>query len=358
MIRSTSYLRSLPTAALLLLGACSASDMTLMTGVAPDDLAMAAKGTSAGITATRLPSLGKGSTEAFDVNDNGVIVGTSKDATGVSRPVRWTKIGGSWAITAFTGAGVAEAINVYGVAAGHGDSRALAWRADGSQVDLGPGRASGINKHGVIIGVSNAPSQGPAAWWPEGSGWSGPLMLPKLPGGGWAEAFGISDNNVAVGHAFDAAGEERAVRWTYDSATGRWSEPTVLFGLNGNTATGINANGSIVGSSPPCTDVLVCNWNAAVWEALTATTQRRLIPGLDGGRSIGMDIDDTGAIVGTSGISTRPFWAPSGATKAQELAPPKGLSGGRANGMNNTGMMVGGSFSGSTISAVVWTRSS
>lgn len=344
----------LPAATLLLLGACSAADTLGTTGVPADDASLYAVSGSTMITATRLPGLSKATSEAFDVNDNGVIAGSSKDASGAFRPVRWTKSGTTWTVSALQGNGVAEAVNLDGVAAGRGDRLALAWLANGSRIVLDSGQARDINKHNIIVGRKSGSPAGAAAWMPNSNGGWTVHLLPSPPGGGTSEALGINDSNVAVGEAFDAMGRGIAVMWTYDSATGQWSVPTVLTGGNGSVAADINASGMVVGSSPPCNDALNCNWNATVWES---PYFRRLIPGFDGGRAVGQGIDDTGAIVGTSGTSsTRAFWAPAGATSGQELRPPKGLLGGRANGMNNKGVVVGGGLSGSTIYAVVWTR--
>lgn len=356
MPATLAYRWFLPTTILVLLGACSAADTANTTGVAPSEPSLAVTGSSTVINAARLPGLSKRTSEAFDVNDNGVVVGSSQDASGAFRPVRWTKSGTSWVITALQGNGVADAINVDGIVAGRGDRRALAWLASGSRFDLGPGQARDINRNKIVVGLTTGSPGGAAAWMPNPQGgWYPAQLLPGPPGGLSSEAFGINDNNVAVGEATDATGQGVAVTWTYDSVTGQWSDPTVLNGGNGSVAADINVSGLVVGSSPPCSDAMSCNWNAAVWESPNA---RRLIPGLDGGRAVGEDIDDSGAIVGASGINDkRAFWAPSGFAVGQELKAPKGLSGGRANGMNNRGVMVGGGFSGSTIHAVVWTRS-
>ena len=66
---------------------------------------------------TTLPTLG-GSSGAYAVNDNGVVVGYSS-ASGVTFPVKWEQVGGAWQVTKLqTASGSARDVNEGGAAVG------------------------------------------------------------------------------------------------------------------------------------------------------------------------------------------------------------------------------------------------
>jgi probable HAF family extracellular repeat protein len=70
------------------------------------------------------------------------------------------------------------------------------------------------------------------------------IWLGTLPGGFWSDAYGVSaDGSVVVGYAQNAAGQERAFRWT---AAGGMQDLGTLPGGGWSKAYGVSADGSVV----------------------------------------------------------------------------------------------------------------
>jgi probable HAF family extracellular repeat protein len=77
------------------------------------------------------------------------------------------------------------------------------------------------------------------------AGWSQSLTwLGTLPGIDWSVAHGVSaDGAVVVGWSYNAAGQERAFRWT---ASGGMQDPGTLPGYDRSCAHDVSADGSVV----------------------------------------------------------------------------------------------------------------
>lgn len=158
---------------------------------------------------------GHGSGVAFDVNDDGSIVGLSPSLTFPQRAVVWTGSPGNYVMETLPPEGVAEsyalAINDRGVIAGflgddvfgQGDRVAVVWTPtdSGWRIDsLGSDDAVALNDAGVVVGEVSESRQ--EAWfWTEVGG--------RVSLGPWA-AGDINNRNEVIG----IDGRFRAVLWT------------------------------------------------------------------------------------------------------------------------------------------------
>lgn len=339
----------------------------------PDDLGPLAAKPSAGpsITVTVLPSLG-GAARALEINDGGTIVGLSIDAAGAGNAVKWTFQSGAWTITQLPDglSGSAVAINGAGDIVGQRGSnpvRAVLWPAgDGSEVlgcpeDLGPDAALAINSGGTVAGYRVDESEDPSlpslstavVWRPDGCRED----LPALAAGQLAQATAIDDAGNVFGYARDAAGNQRAVRWSFNGTS--WTAPEELKDGLHAAAQGSNSGGDIVGSAclgtPP-----ECQTHAMFWPS-PGTVTRTDLGTLGGQTSVAFDVNSAQEVVGWSFTrnSTSGFiW--SVATGMRALSPARGDRRSEAHGVNNVqgdgSTQVVGQSSGhpSSPRAVVW----
>jgi probable HAF family extracellular repeat protein len=199
---------------------------------------------------TRLPGDSTGS--ARGVNDTGVIVGS----TGyyVQSPVRWESASTQpTRLATLPGGrddGVAYDVNndgtVVGYSQGSGAIRhAVVWDAAGvvRALDTPPGHrdcfALKINDSGLIVGYCTIGSGSAAVRW-DVTGAAAVLPAFGTPEAG---ATGVSDAGLIVGYALDVDGRTRAVRW---GAYGTVTRLATLGGLHG-VAMDIDNTGTIVG---------------------------------------------------------------------------------------------------------------
>lgn len=224
------------------------------------------------IEQSQLPTLGGSSGDAYEVNDQGVIVGTatdrSADRNGTRYPVRWDFVGGKWTITRLAAVAskdaVARDVNNSNWIVGFSEGRAKVWLPGGSTVDLGPGCAMGINSAGTVIGVLvTSDGQQGVVWTRNGSGWNAPQILPKslLPASfgawpvcGYEQLKDINDSGTIVG-VTPALGDQPTA-WVPATSVGPWGEPVFPAGgpagayVNGGARV-INESGVIVATTQP-----------------------------------------------------------------------------------------------------------
>jgi probable HAF family extracellular repeat protein len=163
---------------------------------------------------------------ANGINDRGVIVGWSNDATFLQQAVRWSPAGAIAALTRLPGSILSEAtaINerneIVGVSFDGVASHAVFWRASGAPRDLGtlPGgdfsRANGINRFGDVVGVStNTAGELRAVVWRRNT--FAIHDLGTLPGRTMSQATGINRREEIVGSSGSLTGPlTRATCWS------------------------------------------------------------------------------------------------------------------------------------------------
>jgi probable HAF family extracellular repeat protein len=210
--------------------------------------------------------------------DGSVVVGEAGTAPGQSRTFLWRVFFGrafSWRAFLWTEAGGMQDLGTlpggdcsqaFGVSAdgsvvvgealivAAGQDRAFPWQnrafrwQNGVMQDLGTlggdeSEASAVSADGsVVVGwATNAAGQDRAFRWTVSGGMQD---LGTLPGGGESQAFGVSaDGSVVVGWALTAAGYGRAFRWT---EAGGMQDLGTLPGSDLSWAMGVSADGSVV----------------------------------------------------------------------------------------------------------------
>lgn len=237
---------------------------------------------------TVLGTLGGSSSIAYDINENGVIVGTSYDASGAPR--------------------------------------AFIYAPSGEMVDLGTPPScvalpcteivpTAINNLGEVVGYGR-PGGGSslAFYWNPVDGF---IEIGTL-GGSYSQATDINDSGEVVGSAANYFGHGRAFRWTRSEGI---RDLGLLPGCCYTAANGINNAGQIVGISAG---------QAVVWSVTGEITA------LVGGEA--HDLNESGQIVGTTaGVAF--IWSPTDGFKYLGTTP--GGTWTEGYGISEAGHVVG-----------------
>lgn len=275
---------------------------------------------SAGVI-EELPLLTGGSdASAASINTAGVIVGTCRDTGGVSRAVKWEKIGGAWTIVDLgtldvnnAGLGVATRINDNGVIVGYatvsspGPYRACVW-SGAVKMDLGTlnyagnlaySQALGINSAGEVTGYAYAVLQGPEHGMVHNGDRSEDITPPERFG--LAQWHNINDGGTMIGYVSGPVATSGAFR----PATHIRGEGTTLLPLIDELPEGyaydINNGGVSVGTNFQLNPVPEPNVFKAFKNERGATDDLNLITtGLPGIMTEARDVSDTGFIIGTA----------------------------------------------------------
>lgn len=223
------------------------------------------------------------------VGDSDVVAARLTDGAGnpvFLRPVQWSS--SAPAVAAVTSNG-----QIFGIAPGSATITATSGGVAGTfqlvvsnrvsfsaqPIGDGAGMATAINHFGVAVGSIAVQSGGAHAFrWDAGSG---ATDLGILPGDTGSIATAINDSGVIVGQSIARDGSTRAFVWT--RARGMSS----IQGMD--AAYSVNENGLVVGDSES---------HAVIWDSKSGVTT---LPPLAGeGRSIGLGVNDAGEVVGTS----------------------------------------------------------
>jgi len=222
--------------------------------------------------------------------DGTTIVGTSRNASGQDRAVRWTTagiedLGTLGGVRATATAVSADGSYIVGWALNSSNAtRAFRWSASAGMQDLGTlgGTASlayGVSADGaVVVGTSNLP-QG----WQRAFLWSaatGTMLNLNTLGGTRSGAAAVSaDGQVVVGSSYqDNIQTNRAYQWT--ASQGIQALPS-LPGFLGSDALAVSCDGSIIVGSvyPPGEEPVAVRWTASGVENLNLTYASLLASG-------------------------------------------------------------------------------
>jgi probable HAF family extracellular repeat protein len=282
-------------------------------------------------TGTHVINLGVPGT-AYDINDAGVVAGTTQPSGAKPRGFVWTP--------ASPGAttGTLQTLPALSV-------------RDSSL-------AYGINANGQVVGTSRNPigRERATLWTPDGSGGYHARDLGVIAYNGlhsWGA--GISNAGHVTGHAHNAARALRAFLWTPASPGDTAGTMQDLGTLGGTRSYGraVNSSGWVVGESYTADGYI----RAFLWTPGTGMIS--LLPG--SAYSTAAAINEAGQIVGTNGA--RAFlWTPSapGATTGTvrdlgTLPTYQGTSS-AGRGLNEQGMVVGTAKLGTHDLGMIWTE--
>ena len=262
---------------------------------------------------------------------------------------------------------VATAINESGLIVGSslnasGQRRAVLW-GFGGPIDLGSmsggwSRANDINDAGLVVGTDDIENHGPNERGflvsPQGGVWyqdldfdgNNDLMvgLPTL-GGVRSGGKGINNSGLAVGYADPSGGSEVAAQW--DTTV----PPLTAVQLTGGSIAGdVNDSGLVVGGRP--------NSPACVWDD---PSTRRDLPVLAGGNSFAHGVNNNDVVVGfgpnAGGQRRAQLWMPDLAGDYLTATDLPSLSGdwSEAYNVNDAGYVVGESrVAGGDHHAFIW----
>lgn len=242
---------------------------------------------TAGTGMVGLPNLaGRNFAVANDVNDAGLVVGTSSTTSFGSSPlpVMWNN-GSVTALTLPAGFTV--------------------------------GQANSVNAAGVIAGAVGSGIAQRAALFVGGVG---SLITATTANGSFMTvAFGINDAGLVVGSGVDPNNAAVNVGMVYDSVTGVMSTVGALPGANGALNFGVSNSGYVVGSS-------MLNQGSGqpfVWSAAGGISAIGLPPATSQASARG--VNDRGWVVGTAGGAFAvPFLHADGSTYALQSLLPAG----------------------------------
>ncbi|GIG87865.1 DUF3466 family protein [Plantactinospora endophytica] len=250
------------------------------------------------------------SSQAMDINDAGVVVGTTH-VNYTDPPHAFVHRDGAMAdLGTGYGAGsgsVAEGVNDVGVVVGRryeaqgAPYRGVVWR-DGEIVEIGSlggtagpwgtlSTATAVNNHGQVVGGAATPD-GPL----HGFLWQDGVLRDLGTLGGNSEATmanDINDRGQVVGMSQTAEGETHAFLWQDGGMRDLGS-----LGRELSIAYGVNEPGQVVGTVQSASDPL--NDHAFVWYDGTMVDLNERVPGLPESVTLqsAQDVNDDGVIVG------------------------------------------------------------
>ena len=274
---------------------------------------------------TDLGTLGGESSYAYDINDNGVVVGESQTSDGTYRGFRWTLDGGLQPLPPLPGDRASRALAVANdnrplgeSIAEDGTSRPVLWTADGTGEELAIPSLAGAqltpndrNTDGTVVGDALFAESSDAlahAWV-----WSSATGLTDLAGQLEVQYESYASAVSTAGHVVGTvgAGLWRAYLWSPQGGARSLGVPGAAPERTEVTAQAVNSGGQVVGWArllPPETDELpppeppfpTFGSHAYVWSEGAGFT---LLPAFAGdvpSEAVASDLNDRGDVVGSA----------------------------------------------------------
>ena len=298
LLAATAARADAPSYTIIDLGVVGSGTASQANGISPNGQIVVGRSLGTGFTAyswtstggmVGLPNLaGRNFAVANDVNDAGLVVGTSSTTSFGSSPlpVMWN----NGAITALT-----------------------------MPAGFTVGQANSVNAAGVVAGAVGSGIAQRAALFVGGVG--SLITATSANVSFMTVAFGINDAGLVVGSGIDPSNAAVNVGMVYDSVTGVMTTVGALPGANGALNFGVSNSGHVVGSS-------MLNQGSGqpfVWSAAGGMTAIGLPPATSQASARG--VNDQGWVVGTAGGAFAvPFLYADGSTYALQslLAPGSG----------------------------------
>ena len=251
-----------------------------------------------------LPEPGTRSTP-YDINDDGVIVGSANDMSGAFVAIRWTPVDSGWSHS-ILGPGTALAINDEGVILRSifdglaRTNRSWVHLPSGVVVDFGPVSVDDISNDGTIIGSFRDAEQRdtPAVWRRVSpASWGPPQVLPVPAGFTSTEYHTFSDAGHIGGTITSSSDSALAVVWRYQG--GQWLMPEVVDRQLRSGVVAINDASVVAGYVWPCAFGLPnCYSSPALWTSPGST--RRTLPTLYNTQAFVADLNNANQLVGAA----------------------------------------------------------
>ncbi len=275
-----------------------------------------------------LPLLENGSdASATSINSSNVIVGSCRDVNGISRPVKWELVAGSWTITDLgtlaagdAGFGVATRINDAGQIVGYasvaspGPYRGFIM-TNGVKTDIGTlgfggnfaySQALGLNESGDVSGFAYATLQGPEHGLLYTADRGGQDITPQERFG-LAQWHNVNNSGLLGGYISGTitGGEFRPA--TYDRFGNGYSIAPQVGTTTGGYGYDLNDSGALVGTmfyldADPNLSIFL----AFLYENETSTDLNSVAIGLPGVMTEATDVSNSGLIVGTADTFSGP----------------------------------------------------
>lgn len=253
---------------------------------------------------TALPEPFGTRSEAYDINDSGVVVGAAWDASGAQMAVRWTPSDTGWSYTVL-GKGATPAVNNAGlIPRVTFNNVARAWHTwihypAGEDVDFGPVYVRDISNNGTIIGtVFDNALRGTDVVWRQVSptSWGAPETLPIPAGFTTASFWRINSVGDVIG-SVATTDSSFSVVWKFRN--GQWLTPEAVDRQLPSNAAGINDAGALAGSVLPCISGLPnCYSSPVFWPS--AGGVRRVLPTLYNTQGSVTALNNANQVVGTA----------------------------------------------------------
>jgi probable HAF family extracellular repeat protein len=274
---------------------------------------------------TDIGTLGGESSYAYDINDDGVVVGAAQTADGAYRAFRWTLAGGLEPLLPLSGDPESRGIaitgdnTVLGISiAEDGSTRPVLWSSDGAAAELAIPSISGAhltpndrNAQGTVVGdalfAENADALAHAWVWSPGGGLVDLADQLEVQFESYASA--IAEAGQVTGTL--GAGLWRAYLWSPQGGARSLGVPGGAPDRTEVTAQGVNGAGQVAGWArllqpesdvvpPPEPPFPTFGSHAYVWSEAAGFTLLPAFPGDVPSEAVASDLNDRGDVVGSA----------------------------------------------------------
>jgi len=293
---------------------------------------------------------------AHDVNDAGVVVGSASYSNGDLRAMRWVPSGSGW-LAQELGPGEAVSMNERGdVVRRYLEPATNMWHSwvltsSGLEVYLGPVWVSGISDAGNLVGAIYSGGAWPYVAWRRLSedSWAAPVLLPGTATHPSAWVSDIGGNETIAGWVNQGTldVDEWPVVWTFNGSG--WNPPAIVDVQAHGRARDVNSHGAIVGMSASCSSG--CPGSPTFWSGVGAVRQLLADPyyGMTPRTGV-VGLNDANRIAGIAPVPVgrnkaqvthAVLWLSPTASRYLDLGAARAAWFSEAHALNETGLVAG-----------------